>query len=80
MRDLFIFRSLASLFNPFARKRLGCDAELVVDEVRLGSVRQLREVGSVTGLFLPSSLVRSFWRSWTTRKRLATSRQVRLVF
>lgn len=32
LRDLFIFRSLASLFNPFARKRLGCDAELVVDE------------------------------------------------
>jgi predicted unusual protein kinase regulating ubiquinone biosynthesis (AarF/ABC1/UbiB family) len=25
LRDLF-------LFNPFARKRLGCDAELVVDE------------------------------------------------
>ena len=34
LRDLFIFRALASLFNPFARKQLGCDAELIVDEVR----------------------------------------------
>lgn len=25
-------RSLASLFNDLARKRLGCDAELIVDE------------------------------------------------
>lgn len=32
LRDLFIFRSLASLFNSFAQQRLGCDAELIVDE------------------------------------------------
>jgi len=32
MRDLLIFRSLAWLVNPLARARLGCDAELVVDE------------------------------------------------
>lgn len=32
MRDLFIFRTLASFLNPLANMRLGCNAELVVDE------------------------------------------------
>ena len=32
LRDLYVFRSLARLFNPFAQKRLGCNAELIVDE------------------------------------------------
>lgn len=32
LRDLFIFRALGSLFNTFSRQRLGCNAELVVDE------------------------------------------------
>lgn len=32
LRDLFIFRTLASFVNGLARARLGCDAELVVDE------------------------------------------------
>lgn len=32
LRDLYVFRSLARLFSPLARKRLGCNAELIVDE------------------------------------------------
>jgi len=32
LRDLFIFRSLASLFDEFAQQRLGCRPELIVDE------------------------------------------------
>lgn len=32
VRDLFIFRSFAGLINPLARKRLGCNAALIVDE------------------------------------------------
>jgi predicted unusual protein kinase regulating ubiquinone biosynthesis (AarF/ABC1/UbiB family) len=32
LRDLFIFRALGSLFNTVSRQRLGCNAELVVDE------------------------------------------------
>ncbi|KAK9785023.1 hypothetical protein WJX73_005206 [Symbiochloris irregularis] len=32
LRDLYVFRALARLFNPFAQKRLGCNAELIVDE------------------------------------------------
>lgn len=32
LRDLVIFRALAALISPLSRARLGCDAELVVDE------------------------------------------------
>lgn len=32
LRDLFIFRSLASVVNGFTLKRLGCNAELILDE------------------------------------------------
>lgn len=32
LRDLLIFRSLAWVVNPLAKKRLGCNAELIVDE------------------------------------------------
>eukprot|EP00775_Hariotina_reticulata_P007990 gene7990-8188_t len=32
LRDLFVFRALGSLFNTFSQQRLGCNAELVVDE------------------------------------------------
>jgi len=32
LRDLFIFRTLASFFDAFARRRLGCKPELIVDE------------------------------------------------
>ncbi|KXZ42117.1 hypothetical protein GPECTOR_201g367 [Gonium pectorale] len=32
LRDLYIFRSLAGLFNALSRRRLGCDARLIVDE------------------------------------------------
>lgn len=31
-RDLFLFRNLASLLNPFSVQKLGCNAELIVDE------------------------------------------------
>ena len=31
-RDLFIFRVLAGLLNPWSLRRLGCNAELIVDE------------------------------------------------
>ena len=31
-RDLFIFRAIAGLLNPLSLKRLGCNAELIVDE------------------------------------------------
>jgi len=32
LRDLIIFRALAALVSPLSRARLGCDAELLVDE------------------------------------------------
>ncbi len=32
IRDLYVFRKLAALFNVVSRQRLGCDAELIVDE------------------------------------------------
>lgn len=32
MRDLFVFRYLAAFFNVVSRQRLGCNAELIVDE------------------------------------------------
>jgi len=32
LRDLYIFRNLASLFTGFSLKRLGCNPELIVDE------------------------------------------------
>ena len=31
-RDLFIFRTVAKFVNNLARQRLGCNAELIVDE------------------------------------------------
>ena len=31
-RDLYIFRQLARFVTPFAMKKLGCNAELIVDE------------------------------------------------
>lgn len=32
LRDLFIFRKIAASINNLARQRLGCNAELIVDE------------------------------------------------
>ena len=32
LKDLYVFRVLASLFTGFAQKRLGCSPELIVDE------------------------------------------------
>ncbi|PNW74014.1 hypothetical protein CHLRE_13g581850v5 [Chlamydomonas reinhardtii] len=32
LRDLYIFRTCGGLFNALSRKRLGCDAQLIVDE------------------------------------------------
>jgi len=32
LRDLFIFRRIAGSINSLARQRLGCNAELIVDE------------------------------------------------
>lgn len=32
LRDLWIFRGIAKLLNPLAKARLGCNAELIVDE------------------------------------------------
>lgn len=31
-RDLFLFRTLASFLNGFSLQKLGCNAELIVDE------------------------------------------------
>jgi predicted unusual protein kinase regulating ubiquinone biosynthesis (AarF/ABC1/UbiB family) len=31
-RDLYIFRAVAAVLNPLARRRLGCSATLIVDE------------------------------------------------
>jgi predicted unusual protein kinase regulating ubiquinone biosynthesis (AarF/ABC1/UbiB family) len=31
-RDLFLFRNLASLLNFYSVQKLGCNAELIVDE------------------------------------------------
>ncbi|KAG2497142.1 hypothetical protein HYH03_004733 [Edaphochlamys debaryana] len=32
LRDLYVFRSIAGLFDALSRRRLGCDARLIVDE------------------------------------------------
>lgn len=32
LRDLYIFRNVAKYINSLARQRLGCNAELIVDE------------------------------------------------
>ena len=32
LRDLWIFRAIAKVLNPIAKARLGCNAELIVDE------------------------------------------------
>ena len=32
LRDLFIFRAIGAYINTLARQRLGCNAELIVDE------------------------------------------------
>lgn len=32
LRDLYIFRKIAAFVNDYARRRLGCNAELIVDE------------------------------------------------
>lgn len=32
VRDLFIFRAIATVVNPIAQRRLGCNAALIIDE------------------------------------------------
>jgi hypothetical protein len=32
VRDLFIFRTIATVINPIAQRRLGCNAALIIDE------------------------------------------------
>ena len=52
MRDLLIFRSLAWLINPLSVSRLGCNAELIVDEfgqVRGGPDERQREGNAYGG-------------------------------
>jgi hypothetical protein len=48
LRDLFIFRGLGSLFNTLSQQRLGCNAELIVDEFGEKLLEELdyRQVGS----------------------------------
>ena len=73
-RDLYIFRQLARFVTPFAMKKLGCNAELIVDEFgeklleELDYAQEARNIQvsccrviltSVTG-----PLLRTVWPAW----------------
>lgn len=73
-RDLYIFRQLARFVTPFAMKKLGCNAELIVDEFgeklleELDYAQEARNIQasrcrvimtSVTG-----QLLRTVWSAW----------------
>lgn len=51
-RDLFLFRTLASFLNGISLQKLGCNAELIVDEFG----EKLLEELDYTLVFLQSSL------------------------
>ena len=40
-RDLFIFRQLARFVTPFSMRKLGCNAELIVDEFGVKLLEEL---------------------------------------
>lgn len=66
-RDLYIFRQLARFVTPFAMRKLGCNAELIVDEFgeklleELDYAQEARniQVSSTTELIQSSSDVTS---------------------
>ena len=66
-RDLFIFRALAGVLNPWALKRLGCNAELIVDEFgeklleELDYVQEARNLEDFRGNFMGDTQVKIPW-------------------
>lgn len=66
-RDLFIFRALAGLLNPWSLKRLGCNAELIVDEFgeklleELDYVQEARNIEDFGANFKNDAAVKIPW-------------------
>lgn len=66
-RDLFIFRAIAKMLNPFALARLGCNAELIVDEFgeklleELDYVQEARNLEDFRGNFMNDEYVKIPW-------------------
>ncbi|KAL6763578.1 ABC1 family-domain-containing protein [Haematococcus lacustris] len=67
LRDLFIFRTLASFFDTFARQRLGCKPELIVDEFgqklleELDYVQEARNIQEFCNNFAGEPTVKIPW-------------------
>lgn len=67
LRDLFIFRALAGLLNPWSLRQLGCNAELVVDEFgeklleELDYVQEARNIGDFYENFKGDAAVKIPW-------------------
>lgn len=66
-RDLFIFRWIARILNPIALRRLGCDAELIVDEFgeklleELDYIQEARNIEDFRRNFAGDKLVKIPW-------------------
>jgi len=66
-RDLFIFRWIARILNPIALRRLGCDAELIVDEFgeklleELDYIQEARNIEDFRRNFSGDKLVKIPW-------------------
>ena len=63
IQDLFIFRAIAKLANSFARKRLGTNAELILDEFAEKLLEELdyrQEARNIEVRFFPVGTV-SVW-------------------
>ncbi|KAI8109566.1 hypothetical protein M9434_000848 [Picochlorum sp. BPE23] len=66
-RDLFIFRAIAKMLNPFALARLGCNAELIVDEFgeklleELDYVQEARNLEDFRSNFMNDDYVKIPW-------------------
>lgn len=66
-RDLFIFRAIAGCLNPWSLKRLGCNAELIVDEFgeklleELDYVQEARNIEDFGANFKNDAAVKIPW-------------------
>lgn len=66
-RDLFIFRLIGQMLTPLALQRLGCDAELIVDEFgeklleELDYVQEARNIEDFRANFMNDPLVKIPW-------------------
>jgi predicted unusual protein kinase regulating ubiquinone biosynthesis (AarF/ABC1/UbiB family) len=67
LRDLFIFRAIAGLLNPWSLKRLGCNAELIVDEFgeklleELDYIQEARNIEDFGANFKNDPIVKIPW-------------------